>query len=67
VNSPSLYLPPARGGRIIRNFRVSYKSRGFDLAFSFSFLAEVAAVDIVYHCDGEVFHFQAAKYLRLRW
>ena len=34
-------------------------SGGFDLVVSLAFFVEVAAVDVVYDCDGKVLHLQA--------
>jgi hypothetical protein len=39
-------------------------SGGFDLVFGFAFFVEVAAVDVVYDRDGEVFHLQSANGFR---
>jgi len=36
-------------------------SGGFDLVFGFAFFVEVAAVDVVYYRNGEVFYLQTAK------
>jgi len=38
-------------------------SRSFDLVSGFAFFVEVAAVDVVYDHNGEVFHLQATDSL----
>ena len=42
--------------RTIKGVAVNYDSGGFNPVFSFSFPVKVAAVDIVYHRDGEVLY-----------